>query len=474
MQHSHFQISPDRRIIEPESANSSPAHYPAGFRPYPEGEQPPRSGFWNWIFGQCCSHDSGVDAELREVAPATEDEVTVFERPMLLRRGPAVVQAAAAKLEAHSALLPAAAAAAAAASSPPRSPPRRTPMPGQYLIDNSMLQAEGHSGVQYRLSKNMQDKIQGAKPALWGEVVLGLDEGDGWLKVGQHYLPMAVKGVPVLTPLNWPALWTAMGVSPCDREIRQMAAPVYPNEAHAAAVDDALFRFPEYEQEEEELEIGQREEHWHQLLEHELAPIRGLPPRPLLPEEQAAQQPLQHLATEEEEAQEQSDQPQPQQQQQPKQDEWFMRPSVGTWHQAAPRRGPLGASGAELLAASSAKEIVHPSASASPLPRLPWQHRPSVGSWMQPPRLAFPGPVATCEEKAAEEETVCVAPTSEPTFQTSLDDGDCKKHIQLLPPLKGKPSALDEDDGLSPSTMAPDSPYYTPLSCSTRDAIFAN
>ncbi|CAE8650227.1 unnamed protein product, partial [Polarella glacialis] len=34
---------------------------------------------------------------------------------------------------------------------------------------------------------------------IWGEVMNGTDEGDGWLKVGRYFLPMIINGTPVLT-----------------------------------------------------------------------------------------------------------------------------------------------------------------------------------------------------------------------------------------------------------------------------------
>jgi len=33
----------------------------------------------------------------------------------------------------------------------------------------------------------------------WGTTVAGVDQGDGWLKVGDQYLPMSINGTQVLT-----------------------------------------------------------------------------------------------------------------------------------------------------------------------------------------------------------------------------------------------------------------------------------
>lgn len=66
-----------------------------------------------------------------------------------------------------------------------------------YLVDNSQLQSK-RDGLTYRRSKNLDDKDPEAF-ARYGSRVSGVDEGDGWLRVGEHlYLPFQVKGAPVL------------------------------------------------------------------------------------------------------------------------------------------------------------------------------------------------------------------------------------------------------------------------------------
>merc|ERR1712232_590073 len=67
----------------------------------------------------------------------------------------------------------------------------------EYVVDNSQLKASS-PGLLFRNSKEMSDvcPIQGA---FWGSTVKGLDEGDGWIKVGQLYLPMKTRGCQVLT-----------------------------------------------------------------------------------------------------------------------------------------------------------------------------------------------------------------------------------------------------------------------------------
>jgi len=66
----------------------------------------------------------------------------------------------------------------------------------QYLVDNSKLRSTAPF-LAYRSSKKMEDKDSSLMVA-YGSTVRGLDEGDGWLRVGRHYLPMTVRGVPVL------------------------------------------------------------------------------------------------------------------------------------------------------------------------------------------------------------------------------------------------------------------------------------
>jgi len=69
-----------------------------------------------------------------------------------------------------------------------------------YLIDNSILQVKGRPGIAYRHSKLDSDKVgKEVTATTWGDIVQGIDEGDGWLKVGQYYLPMTFNGVPIVT-----------------------------------------------------------------------------------------------------------------------------------------------------------------------------------------------------------------------------------------------------------------------------------
>ena len=41
---------------------------------------------------------------------------------------------------------------------------------------------KGFDGIEYRRSKDIDDKLMDGQPALWGELIYGFDEGDGWIR----------------------------------------------------------------------------------------------------------------------------------------------------------------------------------------------------------------------------------------------------------------------------------------------------
>lgn len=65
-----------------------------------------------------------------------------------------------------------------------------------FLVDNSQLQAQSY-GLGYRGSKDLDDLVP-SKAAVWGEKVPGHDRGDGWIQVGDFYLPEELEGKRVL------------------------------------------------------------------------------------------------------------------------------------------------------------------------------------------------------------------------------------------------------------------------------------
>lgn len=65
----------------------------------------------------------------------------------------------------------------------------------EYVVDNSELQAKT-DGLGYRSYKSIDDHSRAGAP--WGTSVVGTDEGDGWVRVGEYYLPMVMNGARVL------------------------------------------------------------------------------------------------------------------------------------------------------------------------------------------------------------------------------------------------------------------------------------
>lgn len=88
--------------------------------------------------------------------------------------------------------------------SQPSRPVRPELLQARYLVDNRFLSSTS-LGLAYRRSKHFEDVVgmgvgTGPCTAAWGSTVLGINEGDGWLRVGSMFLPMEANGVPVLTP----------------------------------------------------------------------------------------------------------------------------------------------------------------------------------------------------------------------------------------------------------------------------------
>jgi hypothetical protein len=69
-------------------------------------------------------------------------------------------------------------------------------MPQQFTVDNRLLQAKT-VGLGFRFAKQAHN-LDKTSTAAWGSVISGVDEGDGWVRVGEKYLPMEVKGKQVL------------------------------------------------------------------------------------------------------------------------------------------------------------------------------------------------------------------------------------------------------------------------------------
>jgi len=69
----------------------------------------------------------------------------------------------------------------------------------QFIVDNRLLKHSG-PGMSYRLSKRLSDTKGKEDMATWGSIVTGVNEGDGWIRVGKDkYLPTMVRGIPVIS-----------------------------------------------------------------------------------------------------------------------------------------------------------------------------------------------------------------------------------------------------------------------------------
>lgn len=66
-----------------------------------------------------------------------------------------------------------------------------------YLVFNEDL-ANRTSGLAFRLCKRRKHKDNLVKGPRWGTTVRGVDHGDGWLRVGERFLPMALHGKQVV------------------------------------------------------------------------------------------------------------------------------------------------------------------------------------------------------------------------------------------------------------------------------------
>jgi hypothetical protein len=66
-----------------------------------------------------------------------------------------------------------------------------------YLVDNSAVTGTSSLGLGYRNSTNVED-IDWGECAPWGSIVHGVDQKDGWVRVGNRFLPMQLYGITVL------------------------------------------------------------------------------------------------------------------------------------------------------------------------------------------------------------------------------------------------------------------------------------
>ncbi|CAK9105589.1 Chaperone protein DnaJ [Durusdinium trenchii] len=77
----------------------------------------------------------------------------------------------------------------------------RTERVKEYVVDNSQLQADA-PGVAYRFSCQLDDRDERRPVAAWGSIVSGEDASEGWVRVGDRFLPMEVNECRVLVRRN--------------------------------------------------------------------------------------------------------------------------------------------------------------------------------------------------------------------------------------------------------------------------------
>lgn len=66
-----------------------------------------------------------------------------------------------------------------------------------YLVDSPELSGTTN-GLAFRLQKRRKCKDTLTQGPRWGTTIRGVDEGDGWVRVGERYLPLSLGGKPVL------------------------------------------------------------------------------------------------------------------------------------------------------------------------------------------------------------------------------------------------------------------------------------
>eukprot|EP00927_Polykrikos_kofoidii_P026625 TRINITY_DN23678_c0_g2_i1.p1 TRINITY_DN23678_c0_g2~~TRINITY_DN23678_c0_g2_i1.p1 ORF type:complete len:949 (-),score=134.63 TRINITY_DN23678_c0_g2_i1:297-3143(-) len=69
----------------------------------------------------------------------------------------------------------------------------------EYIVDTRRVNPTGEISLPYCFAKSLESKEGGNAPS--GSIVHGVDEGDGWLKIGHSYLPTRLYGWPVVKSL---------------------------------------------------------------------------------------------------------------------------------------------------------------------------------------------------------------------------------------------------------------------------------
>lgn len=359
------------------------------------------------------------------------------------------------------------------------------------MIDNSILQIPNRPGVAYRYSKSETDKVKNeAGPAKWGDIVDGIDEGDGWLKVGQYYLPMTYHGIPVITAVqDTGAVQTkpkrhgegalssaASAPAPVPAPARaattppsSLAAPILASAPGGAAQGLEAKALVANSAKEcgdkaasggagapQDLERGVQ--HSAKDTTSRLLPTSGT--SPVVCSQPSPSQP--HQREEQKQALKEADELQQQQQQQlmqrqlkldaqrqqeelelreaapsVKSERWCLRPSVGTWlHRLGPKVHPV------LENMPTREEC-----SSTEL----WCHKPSVGTWLQrlPTQKRDPVRLRIVDSNGI--------------FDNHKPNKEVEERAKQGTPKGEKVASVSVDvDPFSPSTCAPESATCTP------------
>jgi len=456
-------------------------------------------GWLGQLFGQCCKGDA-VEPEVRVGSPEDEQRA---------RRETAASTVASSRGSAG----PSRAGHSEEPVGGKLGLQKPTETTGRYMIDNSILQIPNRPGVAYRYSKSETDKVKNeAGPAKWGDIVDGIDEGDGWLKVGQYYLPMTYRGIPVITavqdsgagqtkpkrrgegtlssavsapaPAPVPAPARAATTPPSSLAVPILAsAPGGAAQGHEAKApiansakeceDSAAAGGAGSPQNTERfIEHSAKDTTPKLLTPSGTSPVVFSQPSPSQPLQHEEQKQARHEANEQQQQQEQEQQQQQQQQllqtqvkldatrqqeefelreaTQPERSEtWCLRPSVGTWlHRIVPKVHPV------LESMPSREECSNTEL---------WCHKPSVGTWLQrlpnqkrdQVRLRIVDSNAICENHKPNNHT---------------EDRSCGKvaeeaeeRVKQGTPKGEKLVSVSVDvDPFSPSTCAPESATCTP------------
>jgi len=109
----------------------------------------------------------------------------------------------------------------------------------EYIVDNRGL-FEGTHRLAFRKSKNEDDCEMWIEGPAWGTKVMGTDEGDGWVKVGDLFLPTTLGGVQVLTPKLTPSLQASAGDSDDDDAEPMRDGPALTQDGRVVDLDGGL------------------------------------------------------------------------------------------------------------------------------------------------------------------------------------------------------------------------------------------